>query len=37
VLDIAPTDHLPGSDLDTQSDALHLDQSVLRSASDILA
>ena len=37
VLDSAPTDHLPGSDLDTPSDALHLDQTVLRTASDILA
>lgn len=31
------SDHLPGSHLDTSSDALHLDQSLLRTASDILA
>jgi hypothetical protein len=30
-------DHLSGSHLDASSDALHLDQSVLRTASDILA
>jgi hypothetical protein len=30
-------DHLPGSHLDTSSDAMHLDQSLLRTASDILA
>ena len=30
-------DHLPGSHLDMSSDALHLDQSLLRTASDILA
>jgi hypothetical protein len=30
-------DHLPGSHLDTSSDASHLDQAVLRTASDILA
>ena len=37
VLDSVPTDHLPGSDFNIPSDALHLDQSVLRTASDILA
>ena len=30
-------EHLPGSPLDSSSDALHLDQAVLRTASDILA
>ena len=30
-------DHLSGSHFDASSDALHLDQSVLRTASDILA
>jgi len=37
VLDSMPTDHLPGGDLNVPSDALHLDQSLLRTASDILA
>ncbi len=36
-LDSLPTDHLPGGDLNVPSDALHLDQSLLRTASDILA
>ena len=31
------TDHLPGGHLSVPSDALHLDQSLLRTASDILA
>jgi len=37
VLDNVPTDHLPGGDFNIPSDALHLDHSVLRTASDILA
>jgi len=37
VLDHVPTDHLPGGDFNIPSDALHLDHSVLRTASDILA
>ena len=37
VLDSLPTAHLPGGDLNGPSDALHLDQALLRTASDILA
>ena len=37
VLDSLPPAHLPGGDLNGPSDALHLDQALLRTASDILA
>lgn len=37
VLDIYAGDHLPGSDFNSGSDALHLDQTILRTAADVLA
>jgi hypothetical protein len=37
MLDIHVADDLPGSGLHVGSDALHLDQAILRTAADVLA